>query len=422
VSRELRQREQRQGGGLELPKFPYLMHLSTTERNRRWRAIRRSMEENKLDCLLVWGNGTHWGRGSASLRYVSGIGANEEQGLCIFPLDGEPTVIVWHPAMAAWWSRVQNWVKDVRGRSDKGWAAVVGERMRELGLNGRVKIGLIGFRDPQSYSNYSEEGKIRELLSKAAFSEEDMLLNKIRMIKSEEEIDLLTKASRIVDAMFQSIVDNASAGVEETKVYSSVVQTLLDSGGEYPEMILWDAAKYPNLHPGRTPEPRRLRKDDVISVELHSKYCGYMGHGERCIFLSKPTKEFQRIHDITIEVADVALEHLRAGETLENLADAMTQPVKEAKLGITEMGVHGHGIASGEYPTFLHFPFHYPGSDKPIPFVLKANMVFGLTADLFDPSFHRGKTGLMYADTVIVSGRRGKKLTRLPSDLMVTAG
>ena len=36
-----------------------------------------------------------------------------------------------------------------------------------------------------------------------------MLLSKIRMIKSEEEIDLLTKASRIVDLMFQAIMNTA---------------------------------------------------------------------------------------------------------------------------------------------------------------------------------------------------------------------
>ena len=97
----------------------------------------------------------------------------------------------------------------------------------------------------------------------------------------------------------------------------------------------------------------------------------------------------------------------------------MADPVKVAKLGVTEMGVDGHGVASGEYPTFLHFPFHYPGSDKPIPFTLRENMVFGLTVVFFDPNFHKGKTGLMYADTVLVTRKKGRRLTRLPLNVMV---
>ena len=393
------------------------MNPSISERNRRWREIRQAMERNGVDCLLIWGNGSHWGRGSASLRYVSGVGANEEEGLCIFPLDGEPTVIIWHPAMTRWWRRAQNWVSDVRGRSENGWAPVVKERLQELHVT-RRNIGLIDFRDTQSCNRFIEEEDIRALFSDLKFSDQTKLLMEIRMIKSEEEISLLTQASRIVDSMFNSIMSTARPGVTEAKVYSSVVKTMLDSGGEYPEMILWDAARYPNVHPGRTPAPRKLRKEDVISVELHSKYCGYLGHGERCIFLSKPNKHFARIHDVTIETAEIALDHLHTGVSLEELAIAMSEPVRRANLGVTELGVHGHGVSSGEYPTFLQFPFHYPGADKPFPFLLKENMVFGLTVDLYDPNFRRGTTGLMYADTVLVTSKKGRRLTRLPLGMM----
>ena len=326
-------------------------------------------------------------------------------------------MIIWHPAMTRWWKRAQNWVSDVRGRSENGWAPVVKERLQELHVT-RGNIGLIDFRDTQSCNRFIEEEDIKALFPDLKFSDQTKLLMEIRMIKSEEEIGLLTQASRIVDSMFDAIIETARPGVTESKVYSSIVKALLDSGGEYPEMILWDAARYPNVHPGRTPAPRKLRKEDVISVELHSKYCGYLGHGERCIFLSKPDKHFARIHEVTIETAEAALDHLHAGESLEELATAMAEPVNRANLRVTEMGVHGHGVSSGEYPTFLQFPFHYPGADKPISLLLKENMVFGLTVDLYDPDFHGGKTGLMYADTVLVTAKKGRRLTKLPLGIM----
>ena len=351
------------------------------------------------------------------MRYVSGIGANEEEGLCIFPLDGEPSVIIWHPAMTGWWKRAQNWVSDVRGRFENGWAPVVKERLQELHIT-QGSVGIVDFRDTQTSNRFVEEDDIKAMFPDIKFSDQTKLLMEIRMIKSREEIDLLTRASRIVDSMFNAIMNTARPGVTEASVYSNVVKAMLDSGGEYPEMILWDAARYPNVHPGRTPSPRKLRKEDVISVELHSKYSGYLGHGERCVFLSKPDKRFARIHEVTIETAEIALEHLRTAESLEELAVAMAEPVKKAKLGVTELGVHGHGVSSGEYPTFLQFPFHYPGADKPVPFVLKENMVFGLTVDLYDPNFHEGKTGLMFADTVLVTAKKGRRLTKLPLGIM----
>ena len=65
--------------------------LNTQERDRRWSNIRRELEKNGLDGLLVVSDGQLERRGS--FRYVSDVYASLQYGYVILPLKGDPVGI-----------------------------------------------------------------------------------------------------------------------------------------------------------------------------------------------------------------------------------------------------------------------------------------------------------------------------------------
>ena len=66
-----------------------------------------------------------------------------------------------------------------------------------------------------------------------------------------------------------------------------------------------------------------------------------------------------------------------------------------------ETGIHGHGLASLEYPRYRH---HAIAADqealKKVGDEFRPGMVFAFNIDLFDPKWHEGKTGCVFAETV----------------------
>ena len=54
---------------------PYTPQISLQERDRRWQAVRKEMEAQGLDCLVVWGNTLSQGLGMINVRYLTQIGS-----------------------------------------------------------------------------------------------------------------------------------------------------------------------------------------------------------------------------------------------------------------------------------------------------------------------------------------------------------
>ena len=88
-------------------------------------------------------------------------------------------------------------------------------------------------------------------------------------------------------------------------------------------------------------------------------------------------------------------------------------------MGICELGIHGHGMSSLEYPRLrLHAP---PGADEKVLALIgdefKTGMVFCFNIDLVDPDWRNGETGCVFAETVLVTEGKAKRMHHFPTDL-----
>ena len=401
---------------LELPRF------SLKERDRRWAEVRKIMEGKDLDCLLLCGAPCKWDYTVANARFVTHIGGNAEFNFVVFPLEEEPTCFVSMPTFLEYWTRAQDWVKDIRVRKGT-WAESVVSRMKELGLEQKT-IGVDGLAsalDPDGWFPHSIYHRILELMPEANFVNIGDMLEKIRAVKSSEEIEFLEKAASLGDLMLETCAQTAKPGVRECEVYGRMMETMIANGGEEPTLFLWASDAHPFPHPFRLPTIRPLEKGDLIICEMHPKYGGYCTHVERTFCLGEPAKEYLNIYEGCLKAYSRGMELFTAGQKITDAMNGVKETIKSLELDICETGIHGHGLSSQEYPRYRTHaaPRADANALESIGDELRSGMVFAFNIDLVDPHWRNGETGCVFAETILVTEDKPKRLHTFPTNFQV---
>jgi Xaa-Pro dipeptidase len=407
---------------LELPRF------SLAERNGRWKAVRKSMSEAGLDCLVIWGESGKWDSQMANIRYLTQIGGNGEEGVLLFPREGDPTIYLWSTIMEPFWRKAQDWVEDIRERDrvrNQNWISCIRTRLGEMGLlKGRIGLLTGSLKDKAIMPHEIHAGLMNELGETHA-SDATHILEKARLIKSPEEIAFLERAGEIGDKMTEALRYAALPGVKECEVFAEVVREMVRNGGELPNLFLWSCGSGPGTsgpfaHPGRFATTRTIQAGDVIIMEMHSRYGGYVTHQERTVFVGEPRRLYRDLYEAGLSAFKKSVEkltpQLNPAEAVRTLRDG----IRESGFSFREAGIHGHGLESGEDPYVGGIPFS--PSDCFLPFPIPAakflpGMTFALNIDTTTTDW---STGTMLAETFLITDERPRQLTTYNLDPIVT--
>jgi Xaa-Pro aminopeptidase len=171
------------------------------------------------------------------------------------------------------------------------------------------------------------------------------------------------------------------------------------------------------IAPPNAPSARPLERGDVIVCEFHCSVAGYLSAAEFSLTIGPAPAPVRHIHDTQVACLTEALPHFRAGGRVGDLLEAMRRPCFRAGLDYLELGFHGHGLASPEFPTVVYKQGHGAlGGEGMEDYVLRESMVFGTNIDLFDPGW-KDDVGLMLGDTVVVTPQGGRRLCNVPLEL-----
>ena len=407
----------------------YVPQLSMAERNRRWDRIRKKMIVEGLDALVFLGNDIFWGTAMANMRYV--LQVDSQAGAdAIFPLVGEP--VVWNSVPhqnrpMSMYHAVQEWISDFR---DRGSMSAVAEELRSRGLHAS-KLGLVGFSSTiQTTSSilHANVVALESLLPEATFVDASALLQEMRMVKSDEEIEMIRGAGRIARKVIGAMIQAPRQGIPDAAVYAEMIKTQIANGADPLIFNLFSAGPIEHgrkelwhlLHGCEqplTPSMRPLVNGDIIISEWHTKYGGYLAHTEYTVYLGKRApKELLKIWDVSLECLDASREALTAGRTIREAVEMIRRPAAKAKLDWVELGFHGHGVASPEFPTIVYadgYGVNTLNGHNIGDLVLEEGMVFGNNIDLHDSQW-KPDVGCMLADTMVVRARQAECLVGTP--------
>jgi Xaa-Pro dipeptidase len=222
--------------------------------------------------------------------------------------------------------------------------------------------------------------------------------------------------------MLATCRDTARPGVKDCEVYADMMRTMIANGGEEPTLFLWACDPLPYPHPFRVPTTRPMARGDVIICEMHPKFGGYFTHVERTFSLGEPDRKQIEIYEGCVAAYRRGLEGFGPGKTISTAMEAVKEEIVSRGLAICEAGIHGHGLASLEYPRYRH---HAIAADREAVKVIgdefRQGMVFAFNIDLFDPKWHDGKTGCVFAETIEITASGARRLHEFPMEFQQIA-
>jgi Xaa-Pro aminopeptidase len=113
---------------------------------------------------------------------------------------------------------------------------------------------------------------------------------------------------------------------------------------------------------------------------------------------------------------------MKPGNTVRQVWDAMREPVDSRGFDYVELGFHGHGLASPEYPTVVYRPGGgalSAGTAFDMP--LQQDMVLGTNIDVHNPGW-RKDVGIMIGDMIHVTSNGPRRLVEIPTDFICVEG
>ena len=410
----------------------HVPQMSLKERDRRWDRARKRMVMAGLDALVFLGNDIYWGMGMANMRYMLQVDTHlGAEG--IFPLTGQPVAWTGVPHMnrpTNMYHSLNEWMSDFRTR---GGVAAVADELKARGLE-RSRLGLVGFSSTIQITPtllHQDVLNLEKLLPEARFVDASWMLEEMRMVKSEEEIEILRGAGRIARKVVDAMIESARPGVPEAAVYAEMIKTQIANGGEPNIFNLFTSG--PVEHPGNelwhllhgceqplTPTMRPLAAGDLAIAEWHTKYGGYRCHTEFSVYLGRRApRELLNIWAVSVECLHASKEALVAGRTIGEALEIIRRPADKAGLDWVELGFHAMGTASPEFPTVVYqegYGSNTLNGHRIMDMVLEEGMTFGNNIDLHDSRW-KPDVGTMLSDFMVVRPGRAECLIGTPTEL-----
>jgi Xaa-Pro aminopeptidase len=310
--------------------------FSAAEYSRRYRAIRAMMEREGVAALVIYGNGSLGRTGQADLHYISNF-LGTRDNLAVFPLQGEPTLLV----------QSRNHAPDAQRASviaDTRWggpnsALPALQQLRQLGIVSG-KIGFVGIVPFQVYVT------IREALPELTVVDLSRPYRRLRVDKSDEEIAWMRLGAAYTDLAAAALERELRVGMREYELGAILENAYLRSGGQLHFHYVSSTAMAASERcvPAQNLSDRTIQSGDVVLTEISAHYWGYSGQVLRPYVVdAEPTPEYQDLYRVAEEAYRVVCAAIKPGVKATEVLE-VARFIDDTGYTIVDGLVHGFGI------------------------------------------------------------------------------
>lgn len=231
-------------------------------------------------------------------------------------------------------------------------------------------------------------------------------LDRLRMSKSEAEIESLRRACAIsVDAL-TDILPLIQAGKTENEVRIALEKAMLDKGSERPAFATIVASGIRSALPHGTATDKVIDTGDFVTLDFGAVYAGYHADMTRTFVIGTASPRQRELYAAVLRAQAAAIAATRAGSEARIVDAAARDILQEA--GLAEYFIHstGHGVGLE-----IH---EEPRISQLSREVLADGMVITAEPGVYLP----GYGGLRIEDSLVVRGDNAEILTDFPKELM----
>ncbi|MGM0392826.1 MAG: M24 family metallopeptidase [Thermodesulfobacteriota bacterium] len=273
----------------------------------------------------------------------------------------------------------------------------VGDVIKQKGWGNKT----IGVETDAYYYTARCDAELKKTLKKDVLANGNLLVNWVRIIKSEAEIALMSQAGKIAEKVMATALEHLVPGRRECDAVAAVLQAQAsgtpDFGGDYPAIVpmMPTGEKTSAPHLTWTDEP--YQANQAVNLELAGCRHRYHCPIARTAFLGpNPPQKLSDLADITVEGLNLTLDTIQPGMTGEDVERVWREHIarkgfeKESRIGYS-MGLN-YPPDWGEHTASLR-----PGDKTVLAPGMTFHMILGMWMDNFgfecSESFQVTQTG-----------------------------
>jgi len=368
--------------------------FSTAEYQTRFKKLQQSVKEEKLKAFIV--------SSEENIYYLTGVSYRplERPFFIVVRPDDDPVLVV--PLMEEEHLKEAPNVTEIHAYREypapvgKGWAdilkSVLGKRKITVGVEPGLALEIAG-----ELTGYN----LKAL----------PLLENIRMVKSETEVDKIRTTAQYCDAGMDLMLKAAYYGISELEIFSQSRSVLLNVMKETDfepvttDLLTMSWVAPMSAQPHSVPSvDDRLKGGPHIAMSF-MRVNGYAAECERTWFLSDPKSEEEKAFKAMMKARERALSFIAPGISCNEIDKEVNGFIEGMGYGenLLHRTGHGFGLSNHEGPWVAEGSSH----------VLEKNMLISIEPGIYIP----GTGGFRHSDTVLVTESGSEVLTAYPVDI-----
>lgn len=250
-------------------------------------------------------------------------------------------------------------------------------------------------------------------LPEVDFKDATLLVNWVRIIKSDNEIAFMKKAAQIVEIAMQTGISSIEVGVREcdvaAKIYHAQISGTKEFGGDYPAIVPLMPSGERTSTPHLTWTDAKYKKGDLVILELAGCYKRYHSPLARTLILGEPPKLVKKLADVVVEGINAALDFIKPGVTCAEVEGVWKKTI--AKSGFIKDSRIGYSMGLNYPPDWgEHTASLRPGDLT----VLQPNMTIHMIPGIWQDAY-----GVEISEPFRVTETGCEKFVNFPRELFI---
>ena len=328
--------------------------ISTAELERRWKAVRAAMKREGVDVLLMQNNNDHMG---GYVKYFTDMPAtNGYPNTVVFPADDEMTVVMQGPFGGDRKPEPDVWRGVKRMLTTPSYESAHFTQYYDPELAAKAlapfakgTIGLVGIYQ----MSFAMGDFIMKRFPGARFVDASELVDRIKVIKSAEELELIKRAAIMQDGAMKAAFAAIKPGMRDTEVAAAAVHYSQDHGSENGIYLcasgsIGEVIKFGQRHV----QNRTVRKGDTMALLVEDSGPGGMFTelGRSCVLGRVPQQMKDELEFVKAS-RKLTLDLLKPGTPCKDIWEAFNAFMrKNGRPEEARLYCHGQGYDLVERP------------------------------------------------------------------------
>lgn len=266
-------------------------------------------------------------------------------------------------------------------------------------------IKSLGFE--QNHITYAEYQNFKKHLTSVELVPTNNLLENLRIIKTDEEIEIMEKAAEIADQAYEHILSYIKPGVKEIDVATELEFYMRKLGATSSSFDIIVASGHRSALPHGVASDKEINSGELVTMDFGALYQGYCSDITRTVAVGEISDQLEEIYEIVLAAQKLGVEHIKPGMTGKE-ADALTRDyISEKGYGKYFGHSTGHGLGMEVHEA--------PGLSHRTETALLPGMVVTVEPGIYIPEVG----GCRIEDDILITETGNRRLTKSDKELII---